>query len=248
MAVRDFNGTSDWCKLSIGGLSAATFGTFGALFQPADLAAFRALMVFLDSGNNFLWMPFGISGSDEMTYHGTSDVVTASAIPQDVWLTMLVRKATGTATPRFSYYNHDTAVWTHGNASGTTGNGTAPTSGFINTATTGGADEVFAGRLAVTAGWANAVHWSADGSGDALIEAAGLEDSLQNWVDEAPDMLVPWNPAVAAGIVDIVGTSNQIAIAGTTQVTGDDPPGFDFTLGGPPEGPFAMSRPPVIIP
>ena len=145
-----------------------------------------------------------------------------------MWLTFIVRKATGTAIPRFSYYNHTSTTWTHGNATGTTGNGTAPgAGGFIITDTTG--DEEFDGRVAVMAAWSNELHWTADGSGDSAIEAAGLEDSLQNWVDESPTSLWPFNQAsTATACYDMVGDADETEHTGTTVVTGDDPPGFTF--------------------
>lgn len=236
MAVREFNGTTDYLRLSIGGLGAAAYGTYAALYKVVDTAALRALFCFLNSSQAFVWAPFLIDSNDTMIYHGTSDVSIA-APPQAIWVTMVVRKATGTATPRFSYYNHDTTTWTHSNASGTTGNGTAPTSGFINvnTAGTAAGGEVYNGRIAVTAAWSNTVKWSADGTGDSEIETAGLHTSLANWVTAAPDSLWPYDPAVGAGIVDLIGTAHENAISGTTLINGDDPPGFTFDLESPPE-------------
>jgi hypothetical protein len=231
MAVRTFNGSTDFVRTSIGGLSAATYGTYAAIFKVDDTAVARSLFVFLDSGQSFLWHPYQVSNSDLMVFHGNTDSRTA-AIPQGVWVTMVVRKVTGSALPRFSHYNHNTTTWTHQLGDATSGDGTAPTSGFINTATDGSASEPWDGAIAVTAGWSNTVVWSADTTGDAQIEAAGLEVSLQNWVDQSPDMLIPWNPTVGAGIADISGNgANQVAISGTTQTVGDDPPGFSFELG-----------------
>jgi hypothetical protein len=241
MAVREFDGIDDFCRLSIGtgGLAATTYGTFAAMFKVTDTAALRALFCFLNSSGSFIWMPMAVDSSDRIMYHGNSDRPLAAAIPQGVWLSMWVRKATGTATPRFSYWNHSTLAWTHGDGNGTTGDGAAPTGGFINTATNSFATERFDGRIAVTAAWANTVVWSADTTGDAAIEAAfpfdGVGVTLQDWVDESPTGLWPWNPTVAAGIVDITGGgADQSTIAGTAQITDDDPPGFSFDLGGEP--------------
>jgi hypothetical protein len=234
MAVRRFNGSTAYVRLNVGALSAATHGTYAAIFRVVDNTDARTLMAFLSSGNAFLWCPFMVNTDDRMLYHGDSDRFTAAAIPQAVWLLMVVRKATGTATPRFSYYNFNTTTWTHGDATGTTANGTAPTSGFIQTATAGTAGtESFEGDIAVTAGWSNAVHWSADTTGDSQIEAAGLETSLGNWVDETPDGLWPYNQeSVATDVTDITGGgADQAATLDTTVVTGDDPPGFLFSLG-----------------
>lgn len=234
MAVREFNGSTDYLRLSVAGLSACTFGTFAATFKVDDTAAFRGLMVFTNSGGTFVWAPLLVGTGDTMIYSGSGDAPTSAAIPQGVWLTMVVRKATGTATPRFSYYNHDTTTWTHGNATTTSGDGPAPTSGFVQTATESAPSEAFDGRIAVTAAWSNNVKWSADATGDGQIETAGLHTSLANWVTAAPDSLWPWDPTVVAGIVDLIGTAHQNAISGTTLINGDDPPGFTFDLESPP--------------
>jgi len=143
MAVRRFNGSTAYVRLNVGALSAATHGTYAAIFRVVDNTDARTLMAFLSSGNAFLWCPFMVNTDDRMLYHGDSDRFTAAAIPQAVWLLMVVRKATGTATPRFSYYNFNTTTWTHGDATGTgveragrkrTGAGVSgSTSGFPNT-------------------------------------------------------------------------------------------------------------------
>lgn len=238
MAVRELNGTSDYVRLSIGALAAATFGTYAAIFKVDDTANTRTLFCFLDSGSNFLWLPMQVDSDDTMLWFTNSGSKTSGAIPQGVWVLLVARKATGTATPRVSYYNFTTTTWTHGNATAAIANGTAPTSGFVNTATVSdGSAEPFDGRIAVTGAWSNSLPWSADTTGDNAIVAAGLEISLANWVTAAPGALWPWNPAVAAGLVDIIGSANQVAISGTTLVNGDDPPGFSFSLGPPPEGP-----------
>lgn len=241
MAVREFSGSEN-VRLSIGGLATVTHGTFAALYKVDNTAATRVLMAFLDSGFNLLWAPFVINDADALQWWATGDVA-APTSPQAVWVLAVVRKATGTATPRYSIYNLNTTTWTHGDASGTMVNGTAPTSGYINTSTTGSASEAFDGRLAVTAAWLNTVKWSADGTGDSQIETAGLHTSLANWVTAAPDSLWPWNPTVVAGIADIIGTSEQNAINGTTLVEGDDPPGFSFTGGGGPSSTLTFLRP-----
>lgn len=234
MAVREFNGTTDYVRQDVGGLATATYGTFGAIFKMAvATGTTRTLMSFLTSGELFAWHPFQFLGHNVATWFGDAASSTPAAITQDVWITMIARKASGAATPRFSYHNHTSATWTHANGDATSGDGPAPTGGFISVATNGTNGEAFFGRLAVTAGWANAVHWTADAAGDAAIEAAGLELLLSNWANESPDMLTPWNPLVADGIVDTIGTAHQVAISGTTQIEGDDPPGFSFVDPGP---------------
>lgn len=58
----------------------------------------------------------------------------------------------------------------------------------------------------------------------------GLRTSYQEWLDKAPDALYKFNQAVVSTAVqDDSGNGNhQTDRSGTTVITGDDPPGFDF--------------------
>jgi hypothetical protein len=136
-----------------------------------------------------------------------------------------------------------TGIWSHG-AGGTaiadwTSPGASGTVRFNNASSS----DWFNGKVAVRAAWSNLLPYAADTGGDAAIEAAGLEDTLQAWVDVAPSALCPFNQdAVTTPVEDITGGGgDETSRTGTAVVTGDDPPGFDFTLGGPPpvleEGP-----------
>lgn len=86
--------------------------------------------------------------------------------------------------------------------------------------------------MAVRGAWVNDLPWSADASGDTALTGAGLETSLQKWVDASADALWPYNQAsTGTPVDDIVGAADQSSLTGTTVITGDDPPGFSFSLG-----------------
>lgn len=71
------------------------------------------------------------------------------------------------------------------------------------------------------------------------IVAAGLHTAAANWLSNNPSAFWLFNQAATSTPVDdlsTTGTADQTSITGTTVITGDDPPGFDFTLtaSGPP--------------
>jgi hypothetical protein len=233
MAVREFDGTDDTVVHSTGGLSAMTFGTTAAIFKTDANSAGYTLLALHDSGGSFLGAGLKLEGA-EIGMYSAGNATFSVPIATGVWYLAVARKATGTATPRLSVYRFSNGVWVHGNAGTSIGNWTSPgASGTIRMHVTTGFD-FFDGRMAVRAAWANEVHWTADASGDTAIEAAGLEDSLQNWVNESPDALWPYNQDPLSAVDDIVGGADQSSVTGTTVVSGDDPPGFSFTLGGVP--------------
>lgn len=236
MAIREFNGTSDILSLAAGAMTGATFGTFGAIIK-ADPKAATSTPLCINNGSTYVLTPMQIlhSGGEYWMVWG-SDILTGSPVvpPTAVWTLWIVRKATGSAVPRWSMYNFNTTGWTHGTSPTAKANFTAIGSGYEFESHTGAGSEHFDGRVALFAGWGDEVHWSADTTGDSAIEAAGLQTSLQNWVDEVPTFLCPYNQEVETTAVDdVIGTSNQTGRTGTTVVMGDDPPGFNFALGGP---------------
>jgi len=232
MTVREFDGSDDTVAWSTGGLSGCTFGTFASIFKTNDITGTFALLYLHTTGPTFSAIAIQ-QGDTGIAACGGGGSFFEASLTTGVWYLVVVRKATGTATPRSSVYNFNSTTWTHGNNSSTEANWTAPgASGSIRTDFQNSAD-FFSGRMAVSAGWNNEVHWAADTTGDSQIEAAGLEDSLQNWVDESPTALWPFNQDPLSAVDDIIGGADQSSVTGTTVVTGDDPPGFSFDLGAP---------------
>lgn len=227
--ARSFNGSTDRINLAVGGLSGMTYGTVAALVKANNVADFRTLFAFLSGADGYIATPIQVTDTDVHQWHNGTAGVTWAAWPMDVWVLVVVRKATGTTTPRRSYYRFDTQTWVHGNASGTIADWPTPGGSAVVSTSTGSNLETWDGLVGIVAAWSNAVHWSADAAGDSALQAAGLETALQNWIDEAPDALCPFNQAaVTTAIVDIVGASDQSLRTGTSVVI-DSPGGFDWT-------------------
>jgi hypothetical protein len=233
VAVREFDGIDDYIETATGALATSTFGTFAALVKRGGTGAWHTFLAFHDSGGTAL-NQFAYESSDLTALWSAGTTRTGpAAIGTADWGLVVVRKTSGTATARFSLYNFTTAAWVHGNASGTNVDWTSPgTGGTVRTRWQTG--DLLRGRLAVRGAW-NTVKWAADTTGDAAIEAAGLETSLQNWHDATPDAGWAFNQdSVTTAVEDWTGGgANQSSLTGTTVVTGDDPPGFSFDLGTP---------------
>jgi hypothetical protein len=247
MAVREFDGTDDEVITATGGLSAMTHGTVAALFKARDFSANQSIFRSHNSGGSHLGQMLGVSspaGAVQWSAAGGGSV--AQVISSGVWYLAVMRKATGDVTPRFSVHNYNTSAWSHQNGSITRPDLTAPGASGTIKMSFQSTSEYFDGWMAVRAAWANALPWSADTTGDAAIEAAGLEDALQAWVDATPSALWPFNQAATTTPVDdIIGAADQSSLVGTAVVTTDDPPGFDFNLG---PTTYAMLRPAVVAP
>lgn len=232
MAVREFNGSTDTIHWAIDALSGMTFGTAAAIIKPVTTANAVHISAIHNSGGTFQATVLGYSTSGAVDrafmFSGGFANSNNDSLNEGPWYLVVVRKATGSATPRFSIYNFTGATWAHQNGSTALGDWTSGgASGTIRTEVEG--VERFHGRIATSALWSNEVHWSADTTGDAQIEAAGLEDSLQSWINEAPDALWAFNQAsTSIAVDDLIANCDQTSLTGTTVIEGDDPPGFSF--------------------
>lgn len=230
MAVRDFDGVDDDIVCATGGLSTNTFGTFAALIRRtavgrAQWDTILGLHTSAGTGQNL----FGIQGLNATTlYQGGVNADGPAIFDTTNWRLIVVRKASGTVTPRFSVYNLGTQAWTHAAGSTTIANWTAPGSGG-STRFRFDASDYMQCRIAVRAAW-NTVRWSADTAGDTDIQNAGLHRSLDHWVGSAPSALWRFDQrATTEAVLDLTGGgANQTSITGTAVITNDDPPGFRF--------------------
>jgi hypothetical protein len=234
VAVREFNGTSDQIICATGALSTMTFGTVAAIVKtPAVDGTFRQFFAPHDSGGTFIGGVNVHSAGGVEWFAGAS--VTGGTVPVNTWALLVIRKATGTATPRLSIYNFTSTTWTHTNLSASIANWSAfGASGTIRMSFQNSGDW-FKSRIAVRGAWTNSLPWSADASGDTALQSAGLHTSAANWLSNNASAFWLFNQTSTATPVDdlsTTGTADQSSITGTTVVTGDDPPGFDFTLGG----------------
>lgn len=244
MAVRNFNGTSDQLTCAVGGMSGMTYGTAAALVKFSDITDFRAVGYLHTSGGTYVAAPLYLTNTDSFALNDNTGDSVGSAASVSVWYLAVVRKTTGTTTPRFSVYNYSTTTWTHTAGSTTRSDWTAPgAGGNVQFSYQAGAGDFFASRIAARAYWANTLPWTADASGDTAIQSANLHTTAASWLSNNPSAFWLFNQASTGTSVDdlsTTGTADQSSITGTTVVNGDDPPGFDFAL-------TAVSPPPVAV-
>jgi hypothetical protein len=241
MAVREFDGIDDLITCAIGGLSAMAYGTAAAIIAPGASGAWRGICNLHNSGGSVLASPLALrdlSNRPAMFTLANSSLTTFN-LTAGTWYLIVARKATGTAAPRFSIRDMSTGIWSHGVGGTALADWTAPGASGTVRFNNANSSDWFNGKVVVRAAWSNSLPWSADTTGDAAIEAAGLHTAAQNWLDNSPDAMWRFNQAEVATAVedDTGGGADQTAIAGTTVVTGDDPPDFDFSLGGAPAAP-----------
>lgn len=242
MAVRGFNGTSDILNCATGGASGMTYGTAAAIVRLGGASTFRGIAHLHDPGGAFLESALALDSSDHWMMYAGSDSATTFTTSTGVWYLVVARKASGTAAARFSMYNYTASTWTHGAGGTALANWTAPAAGTVRFGFQD-TDDWFNGYVAARALWSNALPWTADTTGDTAIEASGLKDSAASWLGSNPTAFWLFNQASTATPVDdlsTTGTADQVSVTGTTVVTGDDPPGFDFTLTTPGPPPVAL--------
>jgi hypothetical protein len=170
-------------------------------------------------GSGFVWYTAGGNALQGPAYNA-----------DETYLTLFTKNA-GTSEVRSHTYNYETDTWSHANH-GSLGTGAnAPAQAPFQMGRWDGVDEYLDGWLAVAAIWVDTMPWATDGSGDAAIEAAGLEVDYQNWIDAGPAHAWRFNQdSVATPVVDDVGSADQTSISGTSVDTTQVPPGFDFSF------------------
>lgn len=229
MAVRAFTVAHN-LDCAVGTLT-GTFGTYACIIKRGATGAWHTFMALHNAAGSTALNQFAYSPADVIIWWIDGITVTGpAAIGTADWSLLVARKATGTATPRFSLYNFTTDTWVHANASGARPNWSA-TGGLIRFNWQGG--DNFVGRIAVRAGW-NSLPWAASTAGDSALESAGLEVSAANWLAASPSAFWLFNQAaVTTPVADETGGgADQTSRTGTTVITDDDPPGFSFSLAG----------------
>lgn len=233
MAVREFDGVDDDLETSIGGLTNWNFGTVAVIVKPAILTGGRVLVCLTTSGI-VTRLIINLNGTSIGYFDGSSFNTSASGIVDTTdWWLIVVRKASGVVQPRFSVYEFATDTWVHGSTPAD-GNSASPGAGGLTFWSNDGGSDFWNGRVAIRAVWANELGpsgaWTADASGDAAIEAAGLETSLSSWEAASPAAGWAYNQdSTATAVTDFTGGgADQTSLTGTTVINGDDPPGFSF--------------------
>jgi hypothetical protein len=238
MTVREFNGTSDELVTDVGAASGMVYGTVATLVKFSTVSGFRDWTMLHDSSGLYAWSPNGLTNFStlQMDTHGAAS---DSGINPGTtsWKLIVVRKATGTTTPRFSVYDYSSGTWTHVSGGSSISDSSFPPGvGGQVRFTYQNTSDFFGGRIAARALWSNSLPWTADASGDAAIEASGLRYSAFKWKQNNPTLFQLFNQSdTSTPVADLssAGTANQTSISGTTVIAGDDPPGFNFSLTSP---------------
>jgi hypothetical protein len=167
-----------------------------------------------------------ISVNDGFTY-GLNGGPAIAAYVANEWYLTVVTKPVGNGQPQRSHIMpFSTGIWSHntpGNANDGSIAHTALHFGFgLNT------DFHHRGEIAAASVWHEVELTDA--------ECETLDPGLLNWLALSPNGLWAFNQEdVGDPVLDLTGNgADQIAITGTSVLTGDDPPGFSFDLGGGP--------------
>lgn len=234
MAVRAFSGaTGDDIICATGNLAGMQYGTVAAIVKRSVTSNYRPVFNPHDESGTALGSVLVWRTNNTLAwFKDPSRSGGTSSLAVNTWYLFVARKPQGNAAARFSLYNFSTATWVHEIGGATIGDWATPGAGGSIRFTYPGEPDNLDGTIAVRAAWANTLAWSAGAAGDTALEAAGLESSLLSWVAAAPSALWSFNQeAVTTPVVDLTGGgANQTAITGTSVITTDDPPGFDFSL------------------
>lgn len=234
MAVREFDfDESDNLVTSIGVLASMVFGTFAALVKPANTDAERNYVTLLHgSGGSTNHLGVSMIDNEIAYWNGDNHSVTNSNVISGNWMLFVARKAAGTQTPRFSVYDLGLDTWTHVNGGSSLANADSGPGASGTVRFSAQNSRFFDGLVGLRAVWSNIMGpggtWTADATGDAAIEASGINESTQNWISNTPDAMWLFNQNETSDDVgDITGNgADQTSIDGTSVVMDDDPPGF----------------------
>lgn len=219
MTVRHFDGVDDVISAEPLTPAFVGHGTLAAIWRAADFGNQG-----LASGEATGFERWSIQpvGGDLVycDYGGFSGMHSWSA---DEWFLSIATKPSGTATVRSHSMPFSTGVWTHAD-----GSSVGDDNGLGHTHTHFGwslnNNFFLEGEIAVVGIWSGVVLSDA--------ECESLESELSNWVGLEPTGLWAFDQEdVGDPVLDLSGNGfDQIAITGTSVLTGDDPPGFNFSL------------------
>lgn len=236
MAVRSFNGSSDWLQCAPGGVAISNFAqgayTILALCNPTTISGTEAIVAVEHFAATQAWLSVLASNGDDQIAMADEVNVYGSSYASDWiagdWALVMIRKASGTAAIESGVARLDgSAAWTYLSTSPTTTGGTAGTPDKIEFGATNNGDfSSFKDMLLATA-----AIWNSSLS-DANLNTIASALSTQSIADLSPLALWDFNQAsTGTAVEDLVGTSDQSAISGTSVVTIDDPPGWTFGIG-----------------
>ena len=220
MTVRHFDGVDD--KITAEPLSPPFIGagTIAIIWRASDSGNHG---LFCGGASGFeRWGSIVVSGDETyIDYAGFSAIHSWSA---DEWYLTVVTKPIGSpATVRAHSMPYSSGTWTHANRGSVNDDnpsGHTDTQFGFSIST----DFFLEGEIAVAAVWVDTELSDA--------ECESLETELSNWFSLTPSALWAFNQEdVADPVLDLSGNGfDQTARTGTSVLTGDDPPGFNFSL------------------
>jgi len=224
MAVRSFDGASNIVVAGTGTAICNGAWSLVTIVKPTSLTTGECFIAF-QNGTTSLLSCLADRGSGGLTCYtdGPTSDSTLTGVTAGDWQILADTKAAGSNGVRFHRKVLGSGSWTHDTGGTAIGNNATvcdriELGSFLN----GGFSSYKDMRLAVAAAFATELS-------DANIESIQTTPSTQKLVDLGAVAVWDLNQAsTATAVNDLVGSSDQVAITGTSVVTGDDPPGWTF--------------------
>lgn len=223
-AVRGFDGVADSITVDDGGVGNTNQAfTFVALFQ-TDEAGGASRPIF-GVGTTGTGVTMGRAG-DSLGYYDNDEIAfpeVGLGITVDTWFVVAMSKGAGVDAPRFHAKPLGSGSWVHD----TSATAVTPPSATADRITFGrypdGADDFF-GRIAVAALFTSELS-------DGVIESIESNPTTAFLASLSPFALWEFNQAsVADDVLDLIGTADEVSVAGTHVVTDAGPGGWTFGL------------------
>jgi hypothetical protein len=227
MAVRSFNGTSDWISFPVLDVTGA-FTIAGLTKRAANTPWMAVLGSHNGAGTSLLTVEMEGSATPRLQCDvNGSGAFSASQLASAAsgWMIWAYSKAAGSSVVgEFSFYPLGTATWTQENGNNSIGNPPSQAGGSLRVGQFQGQDW-FSGKMALLS------IWNGTALSQAQVRALATNSRTSDWTGHAvaPSWVV--EPGYGASTVnDLVGAGNSTAITGTTIVTNDDPAGWQFSI------------------
>lgn len=229
MAVRAFNGSSDWIDFTLPGnitgassvlavLEITSFTNWSSIYSHVNSAGTDGLITFEVEGTS------GHSGGLSLDSNGFSEQFT-NTLTSSQW-SIVGYSVTGAATPTF-HMSKNGAAFTHTAGGANVNIPTSQSGGKLTVGRflSGGTGADFAAmRIAalfacIGTSISNATVDTLVGKTKTDFQAAGFTNGWEFGQD-----------STGTNVLDVIGSANQSAINGTSVVTGDDPPSGVYVM------------------
>jgi hypothetical protein len=224
VAVREFNGSSDFIETALGscGVPIGPLTVIAIIEMLADAVGNHAIVKSRDVNEN-ITCHLATAAGEIRCWNGANTVTSGQSITvSDGWVVAAWVKPAGSSALTGREYTYSSTTWTSSSGPSLDAGSPAATGLAFFGSSTG---DFVNCRAAVVGMWDTELSQS-------QVEDSGLEAALSNWVALDPIGLWRFDQAsIATPITDMTGNgADQTSITGTTVVNGDDPPGFSFDL------------------